>query len=119
MINDGKIIMEKRIYFLNKAFSYDFTSSLTITLNYRGEFCRNTVASRYNFYSTVVERCQLVSWVGLNLSCSIPQYVRVGKIMDWYIALADFRLRQPLNFASNLSLPDARLKFFSKIPSKL
>ena len=39
----------------------------------------------------------------------IPQYVIVGKIILWYIALAAFISRSPLSFARRLSREDAFL----------
>ena len=39
----------------------------------------------------------------------IPQYVNVGKIILWYIALAAFISKSPLSFARRLSREDAFL----------
>ena len=48
-------------------------------------------------------------WVLVLQSRRIPQYVNVGKIILWYIALAAFISRSPLSFARRLSLEDAFL----------
>ena len=50
-----------------------------------------------------------LDWVLVLQSRRIPQYVNVGKIILWYMALAAFISRSPLSFARRLSREDAFL----------
>ena len=69
---------------------------------------------RWLFSNSDHEMTSLFTGVEVNLSCSTPQCVKVGGIMESYTAFAEVRSSESLIFASNRSLDDARLKHFSK-----